>query len=299
MRQFYGRLEKKRPFCRKNHVHKIPRFRGGGILGFLGGGGVPILFLWARGFLWEKQPRSREPFRKVRVNFCLLPCDTSQESNGNCSDKLVQMNIFILGGFFVGWIFLLRNGQYIKDPNSRMLYLCVFWRRCCYSGLFTEHGANDSSSLAACTAACQANFFLQLRSFLLTPTLLPLPPLLQRGELCKPTTLNYINQFSSHGFSRNSSFTQFGLAPHQENLRSRVFERDATKPFSVNNKGVFSEKAREIQWMRGLVRISTGKAIQWRGPGQSMNRRTLKSKKKKAVLIQFPKSTLSVPKLVP
>ena len=23
---------------------------GGGILGFLGGGGVPILFLWARGF---------------------------------------------------------------------------------------------------------------------------------------------------------------------------------------------------------------------------------------------------------
>ena len=42
---------KMRSFCRKNHVHKIPRFRGGGgILGFWGGGGVPILFLWARGF---------------------------------------------------------------------------------------------------------------------------------------------------------------------------------------------------------------------------------------------------------
>ena len=26
-----------RPFCRKSHVHKIPRFRGGGILGFGGG----------------------------------------------------------------------------------------------------------------------------------------------------------------------------------------------------------------------------------------------------------------------
>ena len=39
---------KMRSFCRKTHVHKIPRFRGGGILGFLGG--VPILFLWARGF---------------------------------------------------------------------------------------------------------------------------------------------------------------------------------------------------------------------------------------------------------
>ena len=34
---------KMRPFCRKSHVHKIPRFRGGG--GFGGGGGVPILFL--------------------------------------------------------------------------------------------------------------------------------------------------------------------------------------------------------------------------------------------------------------
>ena len=37
-------------FCRKTHVHKIPRFRGGGILVFFFGGGVPILFLWARGF---------------------------------------------------------------------------------------------------------------------------------------------------------------------------------------------------------------------------------------------------------
>ena len=35
------------------HVHKIPRFKGGGgggILCFSEGGGVPILFLWARGF---------------------------------------------------------------------------------------------------------------------------------------------------------------------------------------------------------------------------------------------------------
>ena len=32
----------------KTHVRKIPPFRGGGVLG--GGGGVPILFLWARGF---------------------------------------------------------------------------------------------------------------------------------------------------------------------------------------------------------------------------------------------------------
>ena len=36
----------------KTHIHKIPRFKGGGgILGLIfGGAGVPILFLWARGF---------------------------------------------------------------------------------------------------------------------------------------------------------------------------------------------------------------------------------------------------------
>ena len=40
---------KMRSFCRKNHIHKIPRFRGGGIWVFFWGG-VSILFLWACGF---------------------------------------------------------------------------------------------------------------------------------------------------------------------------------------------------------------------------------------------------------
>ena len=48
----------------------------------------------------KKKTRLRELFRKVRANFSLLSCDTSQEPNGNCSDKLIQMNFFILGGFF-------------------------------------------------------------------------------------------------------------------------------------------------------------------------------------------------------
>ena len=43
-----------------------------------------------------------ELFRKVRTNFCLFPCDTSQEPNRNCSEELVQMSFFILGGFFSG-----------------------------------------------------------------------------------------------------------------------------------------------------------------------------------------------------
>ena len=34
-------------FLQETRVHKIPRFGGGG---FGGGGEVPILFLWARGF---------------------------------------------------------------------------------------------------------------------------------------------------------------------------------------------------------------------------------------------------------
>ena len=47
-----------------------------------------------------KTPRSRELFRKVRANFCLLPCDAGQESDGNCPEKLVHMNFFSLGGYF-------------------------------------------------------------------------------------------------------------------------------------------------------------------------------------------------------
>ena len=39
-------------FLQENHhAHKIPLFRGVGYFGFFwGGGGVPILLLWARGF---------------------------------------------------------------------------------------------------------------------------------------------------------------------------------------------------------------------------------------------------------
>ena len=38
-----------RPFCRKRHVHKIPRFRGGGYFGLFGGGGsADFIFMGAR-----------------------------------------------------------------------------------------------------------------------------------------------------------------------------------------------------------------------------------------------------------
>ena len=51
---------------------------------------------------WKQTPRLHEFFRKVRANFCLLPCDASQEPIGNCSEKLLQMNFFTLGGFCKG-----------------------------------------------------------------------------------------------------------------------------------------------------------------------------------------------------
>ena len=49
MRQVYGRLERCVLSAGKTHVHKIPRFGGGG--GILGlGGGSADFILWARGF---------------------------------------------------------------------------------------------------------------------------------------------------------------------------------------------------------------------------------------------------------
>ena len=62
-------------------------------------------------------------------------------------------------------------------------------------------------------------------------------------------------------------------------IRADFFwEGDATKDFSVKKKGFSVKRGEAIQWMRGLVRISTGKAIQWRDSGHSLNRRTLKFK---------------------
>ena len=42
----------------------------------------------------KKTTRLDELFREVRANFCLRPCDTSQECKGNCSEKLVLLKLF-------------------------------------------------------------------------------------------------------------------------------------------------------------------------------------------------------------
>ena len=47
---------KMRSFCRKSYVHKIPRFRGGGVFWVGGGGECPFYFYDARGFFLSNFP---------------------------------------------------------------------------------------------------------------------------------------------------------------------------------------------------------------------------------------------------
>ena len=60
---------------------------------------------------------------------------------------------------------------------------------------------------------------------------------------------------------------------------SRFLGRGCDEALFSEKKGFSVKRGEAIQWMGGLVRISTGKAIQWRGSGDSVNRRTLKSEK--------------------
>ena len=62
-------------------------------------------------------------------------------------------------------------------------------------------------------------------------------------------------------------------------LGADFWEGDATKHFSARKRRFSVKRGEAIQWMRGLVRISTGRVIQWRGPGHSVNRQTLKTEK--------------------
>ena len=55
-----------------------------------------------------------------------------------------------------------------------------------------------------------------------------------------------------------------------------VWGRGCDEAEISEEKRLFIEWGQGIQWMKALVRNSTGKAIQWRGLGHSVNRRTLK-----------------------
>ena len=69
--------------------------------------------------LQKKARHLCELFSEVRANFCLLPCDTSQEPNGNCSEKPCSDKLFLRGGgIFQKKKNLMSaiHGQTIKDP---------------------------------------------------------------------------------------------------------------------------------------------------------------------------------------
>ena len=55
---------KMRSFCRKNHVRKIPPFKGGG---FGGGGSADFIFMGARIFLIFKTPREVPSTRRTKI----------------------------------------------------------------------------------------------------------------------------------------------------------------------------------------------------------------------------------------
>ena len=48
----------------------------------------------------KKNTAFTRTFLKNSLELFLLPCNTSQKPDGNCSEKLVQTNLFILGGSF-------------------------------------------------------------------------------------------------------------------------------------------------------------------------------------------------------
>ena len=65
----------------------------------------------------KKTACSHELLREVRVKFCLLPCGTSQEPNGNSSEKFVQMNF----SFFGGWIYSGGHSSSVRSDQGKTL----------------------------------------------------------------------------------------------------------------------------------------------------------------------------------
>ena len=74
--------------------------------------------------------------------------------------------------------------------------------------------------------------------------------------------------------------------------QSRFLGRGCDEALFSDKKGFSVKRGEAIQWMRGLVRISTGKAIQWRGSGHSLNRHAGLWKLKSCCPHPLPKNRL-------
>ena len=94
---------------------------------------------------------------------------------------------------------------------------------------------------------------------------------------------------SQRQYSKSSHLKQIGCK-----IRGDFLGRGCDEALFSEKKGFSVKRGEAIQWIGGLVRISTGKTIQWRGSGHSLNRRTLKTEKllssspsRKSALIRF------------
>ena len=67
-------------------------------------------------------------FREVRANFSLLPCETSQEPNGNCSEKNLFRWSFIFWVDFLEWMLLLWSYTRVRGFPVALHFSCY---TCC------------------------------------------------------------------------------------------------------------------------------------------------------------------------
>ena len=110
----------------------------------------------------------------------------------------------------------------------------------------------------------------------------------QRLELFTPKlAMNFCRKGSISGVPRNLKFSPplkfLEISPptipvskqnHYIPFRGGVWGRGCDEA-EISEERFFTGWGQGIQWMRALVRKSIGKAIQWRGFGHSVNRRTL------------------------
>ena len=124
MRQFYGRLETCVLSAGKNHVHEIPRFRGGGILGFWGGGGECRFYFYGRADFSESGCRKRSAAKGVRSLFFVL---------GTLSVTFRSLFLTLLSLFsslfcqtpFAG--LLLRQGEFTRTFFQKFAHIFAFF----------------------------------------------------------------------------------------------------------------------------------------------------------------------------
>ena len=112
LRQFYGRLEKLRSFCRKTSMRIKFLALGGVILGFFGGRVPILLFLWARGIY----------FKVLGVSgplggLSLLNLKASHGSTPRLSGPVMSTEVWMVTGF-TGWITCLLSPPHYYEAGN-------------------------------------------------------------------------------------------------------------------------------------------------------------------------------------